>query len=80
MKVEGKITLALIFAVITQTTGALIWAGSAQERLSSLERSAIERRPVAERLARVETELEAVRAQLDRIEHKIEQMPQRARP
>ncbi len=80
MKVEGKITLALIFAVITQTTGALIWAGSAQERLSSLERSTIERRPVVERLARVETELEAVRAQLDRIEHKIEQMPQRARP
>ncbi len=80
MLVESKVTLGLIFAVIMQTAGALMWAGSAQERLVNLERTAIEARPVAERLARVETELDAVRAQLDRIENKIELMSRRREP
>ena len=80
MLIEGKITLGLVLAIIVQTASALLWAGSAQERLSTLERNAHETRPVAERLARVEAELEAVRAQLDRIEHKIEQVPLRQAP
>ncbi len=77
MLIEGKLTLGLIFAVTMQTAGALMWAGSAQERLASLERSAAVSRPVSERLARVEAELEAVRAQLDRIEDKLEIVSQR---
>ncbi len=69
---ERKISLALVFAILVQSAGALVWAGAAGERLSVLERRAETDRPITERLARVEAELEAVRAQLDRIERKVE--------
>lgn len=72
MMVERKITLALIFAFLTQTAGGLVWAGAAAERLAVLERTAVETRPIGERLVRVEAELEAVRTQLTRIEAKLE--------
>lgn len=72
MRMERKISLALLFAIFVQSAGALVWAGGAGERLSALERGAETDRPVSERLARVEAELEAVRAQLNRIERKVE--------
>ena len=72
MNVERKVTLGLIFAVLVQTAGGLLWAGAAAERLAALERTAVETRPIGERLVRVEAELEAVRAQLTRIEKKLE--------
>ncbi len=72
--IERKVTLALLLAVAIQTGGALMWAGAAAERISVLEQSAEQARPVAERLARVEAELEAMRAQLDRIENKVERL------
>ena len=72
MNFEKKITLAFAMAVLVQTGGALVWAGSAAERITVLERTAEARQPVGERLARVEAELEAVRLQLDRIERTLE--------
>lgn len=72
MNFEKKITLAFVLAVLVQTGGALVWAGAAAERITVLERSAEAGRPVGERLARVEAELGAVRAQLDRMERKLE--------
>lgn len=72
MKIDRRMTLALAFAVFVQTAGALVWAGGAGERLSMVEHEVNERRDVAERLARLETELGSVRMQLDRIERKID--------
>lgn len=72
MKMDRRVTLALVFAVFIQTAGALVWAGAAGERLSMVEHEVDERRGVAERLARLEAELESVRMQLDRIERKID--------
>ncbi len=72
MKIDRRVTLALVFAVFVQTAGALVWAGAAGERLSMVEHEVDERRGVAERLARLEAELESVRLQLDRIERKID--------
>ena len=72
MNIERKVTLGVAFAVIVQLAGTLLWAGAAAERLDALERSAVEARPLGERLVRVEAELEAVRAQLNRIETKLE--------
>ena len=72
MNFEKKITLAFVMAVLVQTGGALVWAGAAAERITVFERSAEAGRPVGERLARVEAELGAVRAQLDRMERKLE--------
>lgn len=72
MNIERKVTLGVAFAVIVQLAGTLLWAGAAAERLDALERNAVETRPLGERLVRVEAELEAVRAQLNRIETKLE--------
>lgn len=72
--IEKKISVAFLLALVVQTSGALVWAGSAAERIAVLEERIEYARPVSERLARVEAELEAVRAQLDRIESKVEGM------
>ena len=72
--IERKVTAAFVLALALQTGGALIWAGAAAQRITVLEDRAEIARPVAERLARVEAELEAVRAQLDRIEDKVERL------
>lgn len=72
--IERKLTAAFVLALAVQTGGALIWAGAAAQRIEVLEAQAEEARPVYERLARVEAELEAVRAQLDRIENKVERL------
>jgi hypothetical protein len=72
MNFEKKITLGFVMAVLVQTGGALVWAGAAAERITVLERNDEAGRPVGERLARVEAELGAVRAQLDRMERKLE--------
>ncbi|MEO0550175.1 MAG: hypothetical protein AAFZ91_09655 [Pseudomonadota bacterium] len=72
--IERKVTAAFVLAVAIQSGGALIWAGAAAQRIQVLEAQAEEARPVYERLARVEAELEAVRAQLDRIEDKVERL------
>ncbi|MEM9668817.1 MAG: hypothetical protein AAF950_07805 [Pseudomonadota bacterium] len=72
MKYDRRISLAVIFAVFVQTAGALVWAGSASERLAMVENEIDQSRDVVERLARLEAELEAVRHQLDRIERKID--------
>ena len=72
MKIDRRVTLALVFTVFVQTAGALVWAGAAGERLAMVEHEVDERRDVAERLARLEAELDSVRMQLDRIERKID--------
>jgi len=72
--IERKLTAAFVLALAVQTGGALMWAGAAAQRIEVLEDRVEAARPVAERLARVETELEAMRAQLDRIENKVERL------
>jgi hypothetical protein len=69
--IERKIGASFLLALAVQTGGALLWAGAAAERIEVLEERVAVARPVAERLARVETELEAMRTQLDRIEDKV---------
>lgn len=72
MKLDKKIALGLVFALFLQTAGALLWTGAAAQRLEMVEEDIADRKGVKERLARVETELIAVRQQLDRIERKVE--------
>ena len=74
MKVDRKVTIALIFAVFMQTAGALMWMGAAAERLDVLERDVEAQRGVPERLARLEAEISVIRNQLDRIEGKVERL------
>ena len=52
MKLDRKVTIGFLVAVLVQTGGALVWAGAAAERISTLEDTVRERRSVVERLAR----------------------------
>ncbi|MFN3313099.1 MAG: hypothetical protein ACK46Q_06505 [Hyphomonas sp.] len=72
MKLDSRVTLAMLAALLLQAAGAIFWAGAAAERITSLEASVANARPVAERLARLEAEVAAMRVQLDRIERKLE--------
>jgi HK97 family phage portal protein len=67
-----KMPVALIAALLVQTIGGLVWAGGAAARIATLEQRVGEQRLVAERLARVEAQGEAVRATVDRIERRLE--------
>lgn len=71
--IEKKMSLAVLLALMVQTGGVFVWAGAATERIADLERRAEQGRPVIERLARVEAQLELVLLQLDRIEHKVDE-------
>lgn len=70
--IEKKISLAVLVALAVQTGGVFVWAGAATERIADLERRAEQGRPLLERLARVEAQLEVVLLQLDRIEDKVD--------
>ncbi|WP_321491267.1 hypothetical protein [uncultured Hyphomonas sp.] len=72
MEVEKKVTVGLIVAILVQTGGALVWAGSAAERIRAVETELDDRKMVSERLVRVEAQLESVSGQLNRIERRME--------
>lgn len=67
-----RIPAALIAVLAAQTLGGLVWAGGAAARISAVEERVGEQRLVAERLARLEAQGEAVRASLARIERRLE--------
>lgn len=67
-----KIPVAVIAALAVQTVGGLVWAGGAAARITTLEAQVGEQRLVAERLARLEAQGEAVRASVARIERRLE--------
>ncbi|MGJ3231320.1 MAG: hypothetical protein ACFE0P_05950 [Oceanicaulis sp.] len=70
-RIDRKITLGVIIALALQTSGALIWAGAASERLDQLENRAEAGAAANERLARLEEHAAHTRAALDRIERRL---------
>ena len=70
--IARRITLALVFAIVVETAGALIWSGRAAARLDEVERRVVAEGAFSERLARIETELDDVRRTLDRIDRALE--------
>lgn len=72
MKFDPRITLALLLALFLETAGGLIWTGRAAARLDAVERSVATQPEVAERLARVEAQLDDVRRSQARIERKLD--------
>lgn len=69
---DRQVTLAVVFALVVQTGGALLWAGGAAERIAAVERRMEGWAGVAERLARLEAQADANRASLLRIEARLE--------
>jgi len=70
-RLERQVTLGVIMAMTVQAGAALVWAGSAGERLSQLERRADLAQPLGERLARIEAKVELSGAALARIEARL---------
>jgi len=73
MKIDPRVTLALIFALFLETAGGLIWAGRAAARLDVVERAVATQPEVAERLARLEEQIGEARRSLTRIEQRLEE-------
>lgn len=69
---DRKLPAALVAAFLLQTAGALFWAGSAAERISTLERTQARDQSAIERVAVLEDQITTIRASLDRIEGKLD--------
>lgn len=61
MKFDPRITFALILALLLETAGGLVWTGRAAARLDEVERAVATQPEVAERLARLEEQLNEAR-------------------
>lgn len=72
MKIDPRITMALLLALFLETAGGLLWAGRAAARLDEVERAVATQPEVAERLARLEEQLTDTRRALARIEDRLE--------
>ncbi len=70
--IDKKITWAVIIALVVESAGVFAWAGAASARLNEVEVRVAAQAEMAERLARVEVQLQLAAAQLDRIETKLE--------
>lgn len=70
--IDKKITWALILSLTVESAGVFAWAGATGERLKEVEMRVAAQSAMAERLARVEVQLELAAMQLDRIEKKLE--------
>ncbi|PVM78414.1 hypothetical protein [Caulobacter radicis] len=71
-RLDRQISAAVLVAVTLQAAAALMWAGRASARIDEMQKRLDAQAPVAERLARLETQAEATRAALVRIEAKLE--------
>jgi len=63
---------ALVAAFLLQTAGALFWAGSAAERIATLERDHAADRAAIEQVAVVAEQVRAIKESVDRIENKLD--------
>jgi hypothetical protein len=75
-RIERKLTIGVLVALALQTSGALIWAGAASERLSQLEAQMAASAGSNERLARLEEHAAYTRVALDRIERRLNETGQ----
>jgi len=73
VKIDPRITFALILALFLETAGGLIWAGRAAARLDEVERAVATQPEVAERLARLEEQVSDARRSLARIEARLDE-------
>ncbi len=69
---DPRITIAVLLTLSVEVGGALLWIGSAAQRIAAVETTLAVQAPVAERLARLEAEMAAARAALNRIESRLD--------
>ena len=75
-RIDKHIPIAVLVALLLQTSGIVWWASSITSRVESLEKSTtafqVSRAMLPERVTRVEVSLEAINAALLRIERKLD--------
>ena len=69
---DRKIPAALVAAFLLQTAGALFWAGSAAERIATLERTVASDRATIAQVAVVAEQVRAIKESVERIETKLD--------
>ncbi|HEY0282978.1 MAG TPA: hypothetical protein VGC27_10195 [Rhizomicrobium sp.] len=69
---DKRLPAALMAAFLLQTAGALFWAGSAAERISTLERTLAADQGAIARVAVLEDQIGTIKQTLDRIETKLD--------
>lgn len=72
---ERRVTLGLVLAICVQMAAAFIWAGQMGARTSALERAIPTYQADHVSIARMETRVESISQQLDRIEARLEAQP-----
>jgi hypothetical protein len=71
-RLDRQVTTGVILAAVLQTGGLLIWAGKEAARVDVIERRLESQSTITERLARLEEQVTAARAALERVEHKLD--------
>jgi hypothetical protein len=68
---DKRVPVAIIFSIACQTAGVIWWGATASERLSALERKVEMTAPQADRLTRVEVNIEAIKDSLTEIKNSV---------
>ena len=71
-RLDRQVTAGVLLAVMLQTGGILIWAGREATRIEVIEQRLDRQSNVAERLTRLEEQVFAARATLERMERKLD--------
>ena len=75
MPEKKRLPAALVAAFLLQSAGALFWAGSAAERITTLERALSSDQAAIEKVAVLEEQVSAIKESVDRIEVKLDRTP-----
>jgi len=73
--IDRRVSAAILLAAGVQCVSVVMWFGAAAERLDTLERGAREMDGDRVKVAKLETQLDLIHRQLDRIEARLETQP-----
>jgi len=71
-RLDRQVTLAVIVTIAIQAGGGLMWAGRASAKIDELQRRVESQGEVAERLTRLEEQMNSTRVTLERLERRLE--------
>lgn len=72
-RLDRRIPLAVIMAMVLQAVAALVWATKLDARVAVLEDNRAEARVISEQVARVEERIEALRGEIGDLRGRIEE-------
>lgn len=75
--IDRRIPLAVVGMLMMQIAALVVWATQLEARVTGLETAGGDMRRVAERLARLEERMEAVRSDTSDIKRHLEKIPPR---